>query len=231
MNKSTKGAPKIKLTPSSSPILHAVPDRPAPKATPNTTIGLDLGDQRCYFCVLDQDGNMISEGKVVTTPDALGKFFSTQAFSRLAATCKHEVIVANARELRKIHQRDRKNDRADARILARMARFDPELLSPIQHRSAPMQADLATIRARDVLVRARTQCVNSARGLVKAMGGRLPKCSTPSFANKSIEHLPEELRDALQPMIKVIESLTEQIRQYDRQIEQLAKERYPQTQH
>jgi transposase len=107
---------------------------------------LDLGDQHCYFCVLDQDGKMISEGKVVTTPDALGKYFSTVApsriametgthsgwVSRLAATYKHEVIVANARELRKIHQSDRKNDRADARILARMARFDPELLSPIQ---------------------------------------------------------------------------------------------------
>jgi transposase len=63
------------------------------------------------------------------------------------------------------------------------------------------------------------------------MGGRLPKCSTPSFARKSIEHLPEELRAALQPMMEVIESLTEQIRQYDRQIEALARQRYPQTQH
>src|SRR4029077_13469437 len=99
------------------------------------------------------------------------------------------------------------------------------------HRSAPMQGDLATIRARDVLVRARAQCVNAVRGLVKAMGGRLPQCSTPSFAKKSIEHLPDELRFALQPMIEGIESLSEQIRQYDRQIEELAAKQYPQTQH
>jgi len=188
---------------------------------------------------------MVSEGKVVTTQDALRKYFSSLAssriamesgthsswISRLATSAGHEVIVANPRELRKIHQSDRKNDRADAQILARMARFDPELLAPIQHRSAPMQADLASIRARDVLVRARAECVNSACGLVKAMGGRLPKCSTESFANKSIEHLPEELRAALQPMIEIIKSLTEQIRQYDRQIEKLAAKRYPQTQH
>jgi hypothetical protein len=61
MNKSIKGAPKIKRTTPSSPILHAVPDLPAPKAIPTTTIGLDLGDQHCYFCVLDQDGNMLRE--------------------------------------------------------------------------------------------------------------------------------------------------------------------------
>jgi transposase len=244
MNKSTKRAPKINQ-PSSTPTLHVVPTPPSPKTMPNSTVGLDLGDQHCYFCVLDHDGNLMSEGKVVTRPDALGQYFSSLPasriametgthsgwVSRLAESHGHEVIVANARELRKIHQNNRKNDRADARILARLARYEPKLLAPIKHRSAPMQADLATIRARDVLVRARSQCVNAARGLVKAMGGRLPKCSTPSFVKKATLHLPEELRVALQPMMNVIESLTEQIREYDNQIEALARERYPQTQH
>jgi transposase len=49
--------------------------------------------------------------------------------------------------VRKIYQNDRKNDRSDAQILARLARFDPQLLEPIRHRTATMQADLATIRA------------------------------------------------------------------------------------
>jgi transposase len=98
------------------------------------------------------------------------------------------VIVANPRELRKIHQSDRKNDRSDAQVLARMARFDPQLLAPITHRSAAMQNDLAVVRARDVLVRARTQCVNAVRGLVKTAGGRLTTCSTESFARKAAGH-------------------------------------------
>ena len=55
-----------------------------------------------------------------------------------------------------------------------MGRFDPQLLAPITHRSAEMQNDLAVVRARGVLVRARTQCVNAVRGLVKTAGGRLP---------------------------------------------------------
>jgi hypothetical protein len=83
MNKSTKRAPKINQPPA-LPTLHALPDTPAPKTILNSTVGLDLGDQHCYFCVLDQAGNMVSEGKIFTTPDALGQYFSTLASSRIA---------------------------------------------------------------------------------------------------------------------------------------------------
>lgn len=70
-----------------------------------------------------------------------------------------------------IYESDRKNDRLDARMLARLGRADVELLSPVEHRSADTQADLAVIRGRDALVTARTQLINSCRGMVKAMGG------------------------------------------------------------
>jgi transposase len=129
---------------------------------------------------MNEGGEIIAEGRVQTTPEALQRYFGSLAPSRIAMECGthsawisrlaeelgHETIVANARELRKIHQNDRKNDKADAEILARMARFDPSLMAPIEHRSAPMQADLAMIRARDALVAARTKCVNSIRGQV-----------------------------------------------------------------
>lgn len=55
--------------------------------------------------------------------------------SRLLAELDNEVIVANARNLRMIFDNDGKNDRADARMLARLARVGPDLLSPIEHRS------------------------------------------------------------------------------------------------
>lgn len=142
--------------------------------------------------------------------------------SRLAEAAGHEVIVANPRELRKIHQSDRKNDRADARVLARMARFDPQLLAPVTHRSAEMQHELAVIRARDVLVRTQTQCVNATRGLVKTAGGRLPTCSTECFARKAEAAVTEPLRDALSPLLQMIAAQTEQIRAYDRTIEAMA---------
>jgi transposase len=70
-----------------------------------------------------------------------------------------------------------KDDRVDALYLARLARLEPALLSPVQHRAANTQEDLALLRSRDALVSARTELINHVRGLVKSVGGRLPTCS------------------------------------------------------
>lgn len=225
----------------------------APKEAPDSalastsverfTIGVDLGDRSSTFCVLDTDGIIVAEGKLKTTRAAFDQQFAYLAparvaleagthsgwISRLIESYGHEIIVANPREVRKIYQSDRKNDRSDAQILARLARFDPQLLEPIRHRDAQKQNDLALIRARDALVAARTKCVNTARGLVKSIGARLPQCSTESFADRAMMHVPTELNAALAPIFSAIKSLSEQIRCYDKQIESLAAERYPET--
>jgi transposase len=57
--------------------------------------------------------------------------------SRLLTELGHEAIVAHARNVRLIGESRRKDDRLDAQALARLARIDPQLLSPIQHRNAP----------------------------------------------------------------------------------------------
>ena len=49
----------------------------------------------------------------------------------------HEVIVADAQKVRLIVKSQRKDDRLDARTLARLARIDPELLSPGQRAKNP----------------------------------------------------------------------------------------------
>jgi transposase len=93
--------------------------------------------------------------------------------SRVLSGLRHEAIVAHARNVRLIGESRRKDDRLDAQALARPARIDPQLLSPIQHRSAEAQADLSVIRARYALVRARTALVYAARGLTKSFGERI----------------------------------------------------------
>ncbi|MGB0143214.1 MAG: hypothetical protein ACPGAP_00435, partial [Akkermansiaceae bacterium] len=66
-----------------------------------------------------------------------------------------EVLVANARKVRAIYQNTYKNDEADAKLLARLTRFDSELLYPIQHVSEEHQCDLLQVKLRDNLVRQR----------------------------------------------------------------------------
>ena len=149
--------------------------------------------------------------------------------SRLLEECGHEVLVANPRKLRLIYANKRKTDQIDAENLARLARLDPKLLYPLRHRGEGSQAHLAVIRSREALVSSRTQLVNHVRGAVKSFGHRLPKCPARSFHKRAAEHVPEALRLAIGPILEQIGSLTERIREYDRKLEAICQEHYPET--
>jgi transposase len=124
--------------------------------------------------------------------------------------------------VQRITESSRKDDRLDARKLARLARIDPQLLSPVRHRSAQAQIHLNVIRARATLVSARTALVNAARGLTKSHGERLRKCGSGQMSREIAKELSPELRDTLDPLLKEIESLNDRLDEYDRRIEQIA---------
>jgi transposase len=207
------------------------------------TIGLDLGDRWSWYCVLNELGDIVLEHRLTTTPEAMKQVFGRMPRSRIALetgahspwvsrllkALGHEVIVAHARNVRLIGESRRKDDRIDARTLARLARVDPQLLSPVQHRSAQAQIHLTVIRARAELVKARTALVNSARGLVKSYGERLPKCGTQQVGQDLAMGLSGELRQALEPLLREVESLNAHIKEYDRRIENMAQKTYPEV--
>jgi len=210
---------------------------------PRLTIGLDLGDRSSWYCLLDEVGEVLVEQKLSTTPKALKEGFGGMPRSRIAletgmhspwvsrllSELGHEVIVAHARNVRLIGESRKKDDRLDAQTLARLARIDPELLYPVKHRSAQAQADLSVIRARAGLVRARTSLVNTARGLTKSYGQRLRSCNVRNLDPEKAEGLSLELRTALEPLLIAMQSLSEQISEYNQRIEKLAQQSYPQV--
>jgi transposase len=207
------------------------------------TVGLDLGDRFSHFVVLDAEGQPVEEGRVATREPALRKRFSgcermrialetgthSPWVSRLLDACGHEVIVANSRKLRLIYENRRKNDRVDAMYLARLARTDPQLLSPVEHRGLEAQKDLALLRSRDALVEARSRLINHSRGLVKSIGQRLPSCSSEAFPGKVLSAIPGSLQAGLLPVLEMITSLNAQIKALDRRVDALAQEVYPET--
>jgi transposase len=93
--------------------------------------------------------------------------------------------------------------------------------------NSPEQVEAA--RARAGLVRARTALVNTARGLAKSYGERLRGCNVRNMNPEKAEGLSPELQSALEPMLACIESVSEQIREYNERIEKLAQESYPQV--
>src|SRR5271163_553908 len=207
------------------------------------TIGLDLGDRSSFYCVLNGGGEVVLESRVATSPEAMRKTFEKMPQSRIAletgthspwvsrllSELGHEAIVAHSRNVRLIGESRRKDDRLDAQALARLARIDPKLLSPIQHRSVQAQAGLAVIRARYALVRARTALACSARGLTKSFGERIRGRNPKGFCSATSEALSPQLQVALAPLLSALETITAHIREYDAQIEELAEKSYPEV--
>jgi transposase len=205
------------------------------ESKPSQVVGFDLGDRYSRYCMLSSTGEMMEEGRIQTTAGAIEKHFGSEPrmrialeagthspwVSRLLKGYGHQVIVANPRKIPTLTKSESKNDRNDAEQLARMAAFDPKLLHPIEHRSAERQQDLNLIHTRSVLVRARTMLINSARGLVKSAGQRLPVCSSEAFAQKVPAAMPPALKAACTPLLEQIGQMTQTIAAMDKQIDKL----------
>lgn len=212
------------------------------KEGPGVTVGLDVGDRYTHVHALGADGEVVRERRVRTTEAALSTALTglprsrvvleagprSPWLSRVVADVGHEVVVANPRQVALIARGQRKTDRLDAAWLARLGRFDPQLLAPIRHRSEQSQHDLAVVRGRDALVRSRTLLINHVRGTVKACGAALPSCTAEAFHRKAAEHIPDGLRPALLPLVKTVGELTARIAAAERQVEALC-EGYPET--
>jgi len=213
------------------------------KAAETAIVGLDIGDRYSYYVGLEKRGLVSERGRLATKREAMEAWAVARAplvvvmeagthspwVSRTFETYGHRVVVANPRRVRLISHSANKRDRVDAELLARLGRVDAQLLAPIKHRGAEAQAALSVLHSRHCLVRARTALVNHVRGVVKAVGERLPRCSVESLPHKVQGCVPEELRSAVGPVLSEIADLTVRIRSYDRDIEVLARERFPEA--
>jgi transposase len=223
---------------------HLIAEAPRKRGQVELTIGIDLGDVWSHYCTINQQGEVIDRGRFRTTAKAIDKWFTDVPHARVAMEAGvhsiwiseqlehlgHEVIVANVRELRAISHSDRKSDDVDAEKLARYARLDPEILRPISHRTVEQQEALTLIRARELLVRLRTAAINAVRGLTKACGQRMPASSTKCFAQRGQAAMPPGLKLALDPILAQIADMTQKIKQYDRDIQQMTQTEYTETQ-
>lgn len=212
---------------------------------PNITVGLDLGDRQSAVCEIDEGGRVVRRESIRTTRQWVRRYFEDRPRLRVVLEVGtqspwvsheleelgHEVIVANPSAVYGGRRRKRRNDRTDAEFLGRQGRADPSLLHPIQHRSEDAQVHLALVRARDQLVSCRTKLINHVRGSVKSVGGRISKCSAESFPRRALQDVPEQLAQTVRSLLETIDDLTVRIREYDHQVEQLAREVYPESEH
>src|SRR6266571_4060995 len=178
------------------------------------TVGVDLGDRWSQYCILGLEGETLAEGQLRTTQEDVREFFQALTAARVVVEVGthsawvqdvitewgHEVLVAN-----------------------------PRLMEGSKHRRREVRQDLVVLRARDALVSIRTELINTTRGLVKSMGTRLPRCSSPSFAEKVKDGIPVEVREALLPLVQLTEAVNDCIARYDQKIEELGQKKYGHT--
>lgn len=213
---------------------------------PSITIGIDLGDKKHAICVLDEAGAIIEERAITNHRESLRRLSQKYPGARIAMEVGthspwisrmlrepgHEVLVANPRKLRAIYASPRKCDQSDAHMLARIARFDPTLLHPIQHSSEQNQRDLLEIKMRDNLVRQRVNIISAIRFTLKSLGVRLASPNPDCFARKcrkALSELDPGLLAMCEPSILAVETLTKSIKDYERRIEDLCATSYPAT--
>jgi transposase len=219
------------------------------KTKPNSssiTIGIDLGDRKHALCVLDAKGDILKQESITNSRPSLialsrrypGALIAMEVgmhspwTSRFLKDLGHRVLVANPRKVRVISQNTRKSDRNDAELLARIARSDERLLYPVEHVSEEMQRDLLQVKLRDNLVRQRVDIISSVRFTLKSLGITLPSPNSESFTRHARKTLVKEHSDMLtliEPSLRVLDGMTEQIRSLEKSIAAMASEKYPES--
>ena len=205
--------------------------------------GLDLGDRHSHLCLLGLDGKIIERHRIRTNVKAFKKFFDAWGpmrvvfeagthslwVFRLLQRLGHQPLMADTHHLALITQSMSKSDRRDAATLGELGLRLPQMMRAVTPCSLETQQHRTVLRARDGAVQARTKLSSQGRGLVKSFGVRWPACDTAACAKKAAAAMPSDLKDTLGPLLLVIQHRSDEIRRYDKKIEQLGDEKYPHT--
>ncbi len=195
--------------------------------------GIDLHLKSSEVCVVDESGETSERAKIPTTEKSFVRWFGGREpmricieasglspwVGRILAGLGHEIIVANAQRVRLIAESTLKNDKVDAETLARLVRMDPALLCPIRHRREETQRLRGMLRVRRSMVNSRTACLNTARGLLRSFGYRVPGQRPERLARAlTTRKVPEELCRLVAPLVATALELDEKVQALDGEV-------------
>ena len=201
-------------------------------------IGLDLGKTSSQVCILTEDGELI-EQRLKTERESLSKLFAARAPARIlieastesewVARCLeamgHEVVIAdpNFAPMYATRTKRIKTDRRDARALCEACRLGA--YRPAHRTSDEQRHVRAQLAVRETIVNTRTKYINLVRALLRREGWRIPSGTSATFSLR-VEQLalPDHLQSEIAPLLALLQTLNEHIKQADQQLEQLVKE-------
>lgn len=208
-----------------------------------TTIGIDVSDRTSKICVMqkmpDGERRIVIETTCATTregfSEALSKLdrswpiaFETGTHCRWMdrhfKSLGFTTFIANPGKVPSISKSTTKNDRNDARELARLAIADVAMLHPVKLRDEVYQQMLRYHRGRNELICVRTKLISQLRGFAKSIGFRIEDCSTERFHKLSKGDWPVDLETVAWPLMDVIEVVNLKIKAFEKSIKDLSEQ-------
>jgi transposase len=201
-------------------------------------IGFDLGKLSSQVCVLTADGELI-ERRIKTDREHIYELLAKRAPARVLIESSTEsewvaryleelgleVVVAdpNFSPMYATRSRKVKTDKRDARTLAEACRLGAYRPA---HRTSDRQRHIrAQLAVREAMVRTRSRYISLISTLLRRDGLRIHQSGySPTFLKRLARlELSASLREEIAPLLLLLQSLNEQIKQADLRLRALAE--------
>lgn len=205
-------------------------------------VGLDIHSKQTTICVLDERNAVVVRSQVhwmdevLQVLDRLPEPFEVCFEASTGYGRWHEVLTSRARRvvvahpglLRLIYRSKKKNDRRDAAQLAKLLLCD--MVPAVHVPPADVRAWREMITFRRTLIQKRTRAKNGVRALLKTVGLAAPSraklWTKAGLCWRKSQQFRQELHALQRDMlVQEIETLSEQIRRVERQLNRLAASR------
>jgi transposase len=200
-------------------------------------VGIDVHKKQSQICTFTAAGEILHQrietqrerfAAVCAEPPQARILIEASTESEWVARCLeewgHEVIVADPNYAPMYAQRSRrvKTDRRDAEALAHACRLGAYRPA---HRTSDHQRHVRGVLAmRDALVRSRTRWISVVRALLRQHGYRLRSGAAESFIARVEElALPAELQADIEPLVRAMHSVNEQLAALEQHTETMAQ--------
>lgn len=201
-------------------------------------IGIDVHKLSSQVCILTSDGELL-ERRIKTDRQSLAQIFAERTPARILIEAStesewvarfleelgHEVIVAdpNFAPMYATRSKKVKTDRRDARTLCEACRLGA--YRPAHRTSDKQRRIRARLAVRDSLVRTRAKYISLIGALARREGCRIPTGYPEGFVARVEKlELPEALMLEITPLLLVMKTLNEQVKEADWKPAQLVKE-------
>jgi transposase len=204
-------------------------------------VGMDVSLKETSICVVDGKGEIVSEGTVISEPEAIAKYIKTKAASAKRIGLEtgptttwlwHElralglpVICIDARHAKAaLSMQINKSDRNDAVGLARIMQCG--WYKEVQVKRLSCHEVRAVLNSRALLVKIKRDLENQIRGLLKNLGLVIGEASGNVFRRRVEELVAEQslLQEAVRPLLEVREKVSREIAGLTRKLLALARE-------